>query len=59
MSGAKREPADAQVGLSYPRHPAHVVVLADNQVEDETIVVTLYEPDVVLWQPGFRKRRRP
>ena len=34
------------------------VVVADNEDDDETIVVTVYEPDPALWQPGFRRRRR-
>ena len=34
------------------------VVVADNAPDDETIVVTVYEPDPALWQPGFRRRRR-
>lgn len=34
------------------------VVVADNAVNDETVVVTVYEPDPALWQPGFRRRRR-
>ena len=34
------------------------VVVADNADDDETIVVTVYEPDPALWQPGFRRRRR-
>ena len=37
--------------------PLHVVA-ADNADDDETIVVTVYEPDPALWQPGFRRRRR-
>ena len=35
------------------------VVVADNADDDETIVVTVYEPDPALWRPGFRRRRRP
>jgi hypothetical protein len=34
------------------------VVVADNEDADETIVVTTYEPDPGLWQPGFRRRRK-
>jgi len=33
------------------------VVAADNLEEDETIVVTVYEPDPTLWEPGFRRRK--
>ena len=36
--------------------PLHVVV-ADNVSMNETIVVTVYEPDLATWQPGFRRRR--
>ena len=25
----------------------------------ETIVITVYDPDPTLWEPGFRQRRRP
>lgn len=37
--------------------PIHVVV-ADHSAQRETIVVTGYEPDLGLWEPGFEKRRR-
>jgi hypothetical protein len=33
------------------------VVIADNTDDGEVIVVTTYEPDPSLWQPGFRRRR--
>ena len=36
--------------------PLHLV-LADNVREDKAIVVTIYEPDDMLWPPGFRRRR--
>ncbi len=35
--------------------PIHVVA-ADNAQADETIVITLYEPDPAEWEDGFRKR---
>jgi len=38
------------------RRPIHVVV-AENATEDEIIVITVYEPDVPLWETGFRRRR--
>ena len=41
----------------HDRRPVHVVV-ADNQAEDEMIVITVYEPDLTRWEPGFRERRR-
>jgi hypothetical protein len=37
--------------------PIHVVA-ADNVEEDETIVITVYEPDAALWEPDFRRRKR-
>jgi hypothetical protein len=36
--------------------PIHVVV-ARNALVRETIVITVYEPDLLLWEPGFRQRR--
>lgn len=36
--------------------PIHVVA-ADNATDNETIIVTVYEPDADLWQPGFEKRK--
>jgi hypothetical protein len=36
--------------------PLHVVA-AYNAEDDETIVVTVYEPDPALWEDGFKRRR--
>jgi len=36
--------------------PIHVVV-AQNQGEEELIVITVYEPDRNLWDVHFRRRR--
>lgn len=36
--------------------PIHIVI-ADNAGEQETIVVPVYEPDAVQWEPGFKRRR--
>jgi hypothetical protein len=38
--------------------PLHVVA-AENAEAQETIVITVYDPDPTLWEPGFRQRRRP
>jgi len=38
--------------------PLHVVV-ADNQNEQELVIITVYEPDPTRWEPGFEKRRVP
>ena len=36
--------------------PLHIL-LADNVPEKTVIVVTVYEPDDLRWQPGFERRR--
>ena len=38
------------------RRPLHVVV-AQNDADGETIVITAYEPDPALWDEGFTRRR--
>ncbi len=42
----------------YRGRPFHVVV-ADNAAAQETIVITVYEPDPDQWEDGFRRRRQP
>ena len=37
--------------------PVHVVV-ADNAQGRETVVITVYEPDLTEWEPGFKRRQR-
>ena len=37
--------------------PLHVLV-AQNVADDETIIITVYEPDPFLWDASFRRRRR-
>jgi len=37
--------------------PLHVVA-ADNAETGETIVITVYEPDLAHWEDGFRRRRK-
>jgi len=54
--GAKPFPSRLLLGWRGPR-PIHVVV-ADNALQQETIVITVYEPDLTEWDPGFEKRRR-
>ena len=36
--------------------PLHVVV-ADNERDQESIIVTVYEPDRDRWEAGFERRR--
>ena len=38
------------------QRPLHVVA-AENTLNQETIVVTVYEPDPDQWEPGFRRRK--
>ncbi|MBI3952249.1 MAG: DUF4258 domain-containing protein [Acidobacteria bacterium] len=38
--------------------PIHVVA-ADNHEDQQTIIITVYEPDPAKWDPTFRKRREP
>ena len=34
------------------------VVAADDEAQDETIVITSYEPDVYEWESNFKTRKR-
>lgn len=36
--------------------PIHVVI-ADNKEAQQTIVVTVYEPDAHKWEAGFKRRK--
>lgn len=36
--------------------PIHVVA-AEDAADNETIIVTVYEPDPDLWDPGFEKTK--
>ncbi len=38
--------------------PIHLVVAADSE-NKRGIIVTVYRPDPLEWEPGFRKRRSP
>ena len=35
--------------------PIHVV--AADTPENETIIITVYEPDAALWEPGFERKK--
>lgn len=37
------------------KRPLHVVA-AYNESENETVIITVYEPDPVLWSEDFRRR---
>lgn len=49
-------PSRLLLGWSGSR-PLHVVIAEDSE-EGITIVVTVYEPDLLRWEPGFRRRAR-
>jgi len=36
--------------------PLHVVA-ADNEHDDETIIITAYEPDPALWEADFKTKK--
>lgn len=36
--------------------PLHIVA-ADNKGAQETVVITIYEPDPAIWYPDFKRRR--
>jgi hypothetical protein len=39
------------------KRPLHIVV-ASNEVDDEQIIVTVYEPDLNHWESDFKRRKR-
>ena len=49
-------PSCLVLGWSGSR-PIHIV-MAENAADNQTIVITVYEPDPVQWDESF-KRRRP
>lgn len=49
-------PSRLVLGWSESR-PLHIVVTGSASV-DELVVITVYEPDPLLWDDGFRRRRR-
>jgi hypothetical protein len=53
------EPYPGRVILGWIEgRPLHVVV-AEDEAEKESIVVTVYEPNPERWTDGFRRRRKP
>lgn len=52
------QPYPSRLLLGWPGlRPIHVVA-ADNSAEQETVIITVYEPDPERWEPGFEKRRK-
>lgn len=52
------EPYPARLVLGMCRLGALHVAVRDNINDDEVIVETAYQPDPVLWEPGFKTRRK-
>jgi len=50
-------PYPSRLVLGYAGGRALHIVVADNKQDDETIIVTIYEPDPAQWLPGFKRRR--
>jgi len=48
-------PSRLMLGWCGPR--AIHVVAAENTADNETIIVTVYEPDPDRWEPGFERRK--
>jgi hypothetical protein len=48
-------PSRLILGWSGER-PLHVVA-ADNDEDNETIIITVYEPDPTIWTDDFRRKR--
>lgn len=52
------EPYPARLVLGLCTVGALHVAVRDNIEDDEIIVETAYPPDPVLWEPGFKTRRK-
>ncbi len=48
-------PSYLKFGYSGTR-PIHVVA-AENNTEQSKIIITVYEPDLNHWEPGFERRK--
>ena len=49
-------PSRLVLGWRVATRPIHVVA-ADDTEGGETFVVTVYQPDPELWEPGFRRKK--
>ncbi len=51
-------PYPSRLVLGWVRNrPLHIVI-ADNNVQNETIIVTVYEPEQDKWSDDFRRRKQ-
>ena len=51
-------PYPARLVLGFCPSGALHIAVRDNMLDNETIVETVYWPDPVLWEAGFKARRR-
>lgn len=51
-------PYPSQLKLGYLEGRALHVVVAENKDEQSLIVITVYEPDLGNWEPGFERRKK-
>ena len=51
-------PYPSRLVLGYSGLRALHVVVADNQQDFESVIITVYEPDPDLWEPGFKMRKQ-
>lgn len=49
-------PSGLMLGWSGSR-PIHLVA-ANNSAAKETIIITVYEPELSQWEPGFKRRKK-
>ncbi|MFN0316110.1 MAG: DUF4258 domain-containing protein [Burkholderiales bacterium] len=54
---ADDKPYPSRLILGNANGRAVHVMAAYNAREDETIVITVYEPDPRIWEPSFRRRK--
>jgi hypothetical protein len=48
-------PSRLMLGWSGSR-PMHIVI-AENRIDNQIIVITVYEPDPNEWEPGYMRRK--
>ncbi len=52
------KPYPSRLVLGHIRQRVLHVVVADNKVDSECIVITVYEPDPLKWEPDFKRRKK-
>jgi hypothetical protein len=52
------KPCPAALLLGWPNsRPVHVVIAFDHE-EEASRIITVYEPDPLIWEAGFRSKRK-